>query len=563
MTFLARVLPLLAALISWPALAHEGHDHGEAPATAAQALPRVASRSDAFELVGVASGHKLTIYLSDFKTNAPVPEGSLEVAFGDKSVPAVRRGQGVYQITADWLDAPGAKPLVFTVRTPAVSDLLDGVLEIPQPAAAAVTSNVSFADLLRSRLVWIWTVLAAATGFVIALAFARRTPLEAVIDQRPEAARASPRSRAASILVAGAVALTAAVMLAPPSLAASHDHGSEGEALIGIDTARRLPDGSVFMPKPAQWLLGVRTTITATSKAGRTIEMVGTVIADPSASGRVQASLAGRIELANGRLPYVGQSVTQGDAMVALSPTVPAFDRGTADMQIAELVGAIELAEQKVRRYAGLSGIVAQKDLDQAKTELEALKARRAAMAPVGGREVLKAPVSGIISSAHVQPGQIVDARETLFEIVNPDRLWIEAIGTELQNGHSVVSAIAVASGQTAPLSFIGRAPALKQQAQSLLFRVDQPNANLAVGRPVTVLVQSKQELSGIVVPASAVVRAGNGLPQVWEHVSAERFEAIAVRTEPLDGRHVLITAGVKDGTRLVIEGAEFINQVR
>lgn len=564
MTFLARVLPLLAALMSWPVLAGEGHDHdhGDAPATAAQALPRVASHSDAFELVGVASGHKLTIYLSDFKTNAPVPEGSVAVAFGDKSVAAVRRGEGVYQITADWLDVPGAKPLVFTVQTPAVSDLLDGVLEIPQPAAVAMTSTLSLADLLRSRLVWIWTVLAAATGFVVALAFARRTPLGAAIEQCPEVARASPQSRAASILVAGAVALTAVVMLAPPALAASHDHGSEGEALIGIDTARRLPDGSVFMPKPAQWLLGVRTTITATSKAGRTIEMVGTVIPDPSASARIQASLAGRVEIANDRLPYVGQSVTQGDDMVAVAPTVPAFDRVTAHAQIAELAGGIELAEQKVRRYAGLTGVVAQKDLDQAKTELEALRARRAAMTPVSSRELLKAPVSGVVSAANVQPGQVVDARETLFEIVNPDRLWIEAIGTELQNGHSVVSAIAVASGQTVPLSFIGRAPALKQQAQSLLFRFDQPTS-MAIGRPVTVLVQSKQELSGIVVPASAVVRAGNGLPQVWEHVAAERFEAIAVRTAPLDGRHVLITAGVKEGTRLVIEGAEFINQVR
>jgi hypothetical protein len=59
------------------------------------------------------------------------------------------------------------------------------------------------------------------------------------------------------------------------------------------------------------------------------------------------------------------------------------------------------------------------------------------------------------------------------------------------------------------------------------------------------------------------VVRAGNGLPQVWEMAGAERFEAIAVRTAPVDGKNVLITAGVKEGTRLVVEGAEFVNQVR
>ena len=563
MTLIARLMPLLAILIAWPALAHEGHDHGDAPAAAVQALPRVQSRSDAFELVAVASGHKLTIYLSDFKTNAPVPEATIEVGFEGKSIPAVRRGEGVYQITAGWLDVPGAKPLVFTVVTPAVSDLLDGVLEIAQPPAAAAY-NVAFADLVRSRLLWAWTLLAAATGFVIALAFARRAPAATSgISAAPEQ-RSAPQSRAAALLLVGVVAIAGLLLPVQPARAASHDHGSEGEALIGIDMARRLPDGSIFMPKPAQWLLGVRTAITEIAKAARTIEMVGTVIPDPSASGRVQASLAGRIEVANGRLPHVGQHVSQGDVMALLSPSVPAFDRGTTDAQVAEIAGAIEIAEQKAKRYAGVGpGTVPQKDIDQVIAELAALKARRAALRPVGGAETLKAPVSGIVAAANVHLGQVVDARETLFEIVDPDKLWIEAIGTELQDVQGILSAMAVTSGKTARLSFIGRAPALKQQAQPLLFRVDQPIAALAVGRPVTVLVQSKQELSGIVVPASAVVRASNGLPQVWEHVAAERFEAIAVRTAPLDGRNVLITAGVKEGTRLVIEGAEFINQVR
>jgi len=357
--------------------------------------------------------------------------------------------------------------------------------------------------------------------------------------------------------------LAGTLLLAPPAGAASHEHGSEGEALIGVDVARRMPDGSVFMPKPAQWLLGVRTAITAMSSAARTVELLGTVIPDPSASGRVQASVAGRVELADGQLPYVGQSVTRGEAMAVLSPTVPVFDRGTADAQIAELTGAIEIAEQKVKRYAGLGGVVAQKDVDQARSELAALHARRAAMRPVGGPETLRAPVTGIVSAASVQPGQVVEARETLFEIVNPDKLWVEAIGTELQDNDGILSAAAVSSGQSVPLSFIGRAPTLRQQAQPLLFRIVQPSRALAIGRPLTVLVQSKRQQSGIVVPASAIVRAGNGLPQVWEHVSAERFEAIAVRTAPLDGKHMLITAGVKAGTRLVVEGAEFINQVR
>ena len=162
------------------------------------------------------------------------------------------------------------------------------------------------------------------------------------------------------------------------------------------------------------------------------------------------------------------------------------------------------------------------------------------------------------MAAASVQPGQVVAARE----------LCSKCHTTGCGRGRSHRAAewaknpveMVVDPGTAVPISFIGRAPALKQQAQPLLFRVEQPNPALVVGRPVAVVIQFKQELSGIVVPASAVVRAGNGLPQVWELVSAERFEAIAVRTAPLDGKNVLITAGVQDGPALCSR-APFVNR--
>ena len=334
--------------------------------------------------------------------------------------------------------------------------------------------------------------------------------------------------------------------------------------MIGIDMARRLPDGSIFMPKPAQWLLGVRTAITEIAKAARTIEMVGTVIPDPSASGRVQASLAGRIEVANGRLPHVGQHVSQGDVMALLSPSVPAFDRGTTDAQVAEIAGAIEIAEQKAKRYAGVGpGTVPQKDIDQVIAELAALKARRAALRPVGGAETLKAPVSGIVAAAnvHLGPGG-GRARDAVR-----DRRSRQAV--DRGDRHRAAGRAGHPLGDGGGLGQDGAAvvhrPRPGAQAAGAAAAVSCRAADRGPGRGAAGhgAVQSKQELSGIVVPASAVVRASNGLPQVWEHVAAERFEAIAVRTAPLDGRNVLITAGVKEGTRLVIEGAEFINQVR
>ena len=42
--------------------------------------------------------------------------------------------------------------------------------------------------------------------------------------------------------------------------------------------------------------------------------------------------------------------------------------------------------------------------------------------------EVLRAPVDGVIASARVVAGQVVQAQDALFQIVDPKGLWVEAL---------------------------------------------------------------------------------------------------------------------------------------
>jgi hypothetical protein len=59
-----------------------------------------------------------------------------------------------------------------------------------------------------------------------------------------------------SVLV---LALGLATGFHPPTLAGpGHDHG-DAPAAPSVNGPQRLPDGSVFLPKPAQRQLGVRT----------------------------------------------------------------------------------------------------------------------------------------------------------------------------------------------------------------------------------------------------------------------------------------------------------------
>ena len=59
------------------------------------------------------------------------------------------------------------------------------------------------------------------------------------------------------------------------------------------------------------------------------------------------------------------------------------------------------------------------------------------------------------------------------------------------------------------------------------------------------------------------MVRSGNGEAMVWRHVDPERFEPRPVRTEPLDATRLIVRAGVAEGDRVVVRGADLINQIR
>jgi len=77
------------------------------------------------------------------------------------------------------------------------------------------------------------------------------------------------------------------------------------------------------------------------------------------------------------------------------------------------------------------------------------------------------------------------------------------------------------------------------------------------------VLAKTRDERRGIAVPRAGIVRGANGQTIVYEHSNAERFVPREVRVEPLDGDRVLIISGIEAGKRIVILGAELLNQIR
>jgi cobalt-zinc-cadmium efflux system membrane fusion protein len=500
----ALVLALLAPPIM-VAHAHEGHDHGPSESVTGPVAPRVSARSENFELVAILRGARLIIYLDRFATNEPVTTADIAVTIGDatEAVNAEWAAEGTYALTLPRLQAAGPIELVFSITGEAGEDLLAGTLTVPQNAAV-VTPALSMIERLR---IWFTSLVSS--------------------DTRPTGA-------------------------ANPSM---------------VDSPRRLPDGHVFVPKPTQRLLDVRTEQVAPQEAQRAVSLIGRVIADPNSTSLVQSINGGRVMAPDGGLPRIGQAVKIGDLLARVEPTLPQADRTTILEKLGEVEQLIAVAEARLRRIRVLveKKVAAESQLVDAEAEMEGLRKRRQVLLEIRVEpEALRAPTSGVIAAARVVPGQVVQAQDVLFQIVDPGNLWVEALVYGELDPATLGHATATAPGRSPlTLRFQGFSHALQQHASVVQFVVENPPPNLAIGQPVNVIAQSGAPVTAVIVPKDAIVRSANGEAMVWRHEEAELFEPRPVRTTPFDATRVIIAAGVSKGDRVVVRASDLVNQVR
>jgi len=349
---------------------------------------------------------------------------------------------------------------------------------------------------------------------------------------------------------------------APPAAIATV---TTAAAMPGTSTApQRLEDGSLFVPKAVQRQLGLRTRVAVVQELAVTVELAGTVVADARAGGLVQAGQAGRVEATGAGLPVLGQAVRKGELLAQLRPVLSSMERGSNLAQIAEIAAQLAIAERKVARYAQLEGAVPQATIDAARLERDALRQRRSALGSgLSQAEALRAPISGVVSAAHAVAGQVVDAKDVLFEVIDPARLSVEALAYDPLPAGGVTRASAAVPGGALDLAYVGSGRQLREQAQVLLFRVQPGGPAVAVGQPLTVLATTAARVHGAAVPRSALVKTATGETAVWVHTAAERFVQRPVTAQALGALELAVTQGLAQGERVVTDGAALLAQVR
>lgn len=551
------------ASVAVPAAAHEGHDHGASPpAVAATSTPRVAIQSDAYELVGVLSGDRLRLFLDRFASNEAVSDAAITVTVGgDEEVRAEPATDGTYTVPSRKFTGHGPLELIFAVTAASGDDLLIGTLQLPaEPASAAVTParTPRFQGLQMTSTVRVGAVEVGTPYVIASVALALGFLLGLVV-----------RSRRRLAPLAGLTLVALVVSTAYALSHEGHDHGAEAakSALPAGDTPRRLSDGTLFVPKPSQRVLQVRTVLAKLEAGQKAVTLIGRVIGDPNRGGLVQSLSGGRVVPGDTGLPSVGQSVRKGDLLARIERALPPEERVNLSEKAGEIEQLIAVAETKIKRVRQLAerGITAQGQFIDAETELEGLRRRREIIKSTRAElEELRASADGVISAAPVAAGQVVAAQDVLFQIIDPKGLLVEALAYGEVDPAKLTGASAVAADGTAlKLVFKGFSRALQQQATSIQFTVEDPPTNLAVGQPMTVMARNGAVVTAIILPREAVVRGGNGETLVWRHTEAERFEAKPVRTEPFDAARLIVRTGVDEGDRVVTRGAELINQIR
>ncbi|MCR9268253.1 MAG: hypothetical protein NXI03_11850, partial [Alphaproteobacteria bacterium] len=161
--------------------------------------------------------------------------------------------------------------------------------------------------------------------------------------------------------------------------------------------------------------------------------------------------------------------------------------------------------------------------------------------------------------------GQVVEARQVLWEIANVDDLWVEAdsFGTQTRVAESGSTA-ETQDGQILELALQGLGLSTDGgQSSPIQFRLLSAAKGVRIGEQVIVNVRDTASVQGVLVPKSALVRRTNGEMTVWVAKGPELYEPRRVKWTPAGSHLAIIDAGLDEGVRIVVAGATMLSEVR
>ena len=333
-------------------------------------------------------------------------------------------------------------------------------------------------------------------------------------------------------------------------------------AACGENGNAATPRGGGPPPAPVKILTLVATPISDTTEYLGTLKSRRSITVQPQVDGQLTKIFV-----------KSGDAVDAGAPLMQIDPASQAAQVSTAQANRASRLAALAFARQTLDRTQRLydGGATSKQDLDQAKTNVQAAEADVESLgAQIRQSQVqleyyrITAPAHGTVGDIPVRVGDRVTPQTVLTTL--SDNTGLEAYvsipverapqlrpGTEVQLLDAAGAPIAKGT-----IHFI--ASQVNPDTQSILVKTDVADAKIELRADQSVrarVVWSSHE--GVTVPALAVVRL-NGQPFVF--VAVDEGGKMVARQRAVDlgelgGTSYTVRAGLKPGERVVVDGAQ------
>lgn len=268
-----------------------------------------------------------------------------------------------------------------------------------------------------------------------------------------------------------------------------------------------------------------------------------------------------------------GDAVQAGQVLVRLDPAVPAAQAAQAQAAVAEAEAALRIAQADLRRSADLarSESVARQVLDQreaaarqAEARLLAARAREDEAKARLGQATILAPADGIVSRRAVLVGAVVQPGQEMLRLIRDGRIELAMRIPELELAAARPGQVARVfhGAQEVEGRVRALAPLVSGDTRLGLAYVALPGGSgLRPGMFARGELLPDAAPAQLTVPQEAVVfRDGRAVAFVLPE-AGERVQARVVATGQRRDGVVEITAGLREGERVVATGAGFLGE--
>jgi membrane fusion protein, heavy metal efflux system len=324
----------------------------------------------------------------------------------------------------------------------------------------------------------------------------------------------------------------------------------------------------------------------APARFRRTVESSGAVDFDNDQATSVLAPFSGPVSRL---LVSLGDRVKKGDPLAEIdspdfSLAISAYSKALAtartDRRLADLDKDLiqhHGVAQREAEQAETDAVNAEADRDAALQALVSLNVHPQTIKDIQeGRPisraqgVIRSPITGTVVEKLITPGELLQGGSTpCFTVANLSRVWVMAqvFGADLTlvrlgDSAEILTGIGAKnfSGRVDNISAL-----VNPDTRSIAVRVvvDNPGEFLKKQMYVRVLIHSREESSGLLVPVSAILRDDVNLPFVYvvqaDGSFARRLVGIGYRA----GDQFEIPEGLKAGDQIVVDGGLFVQFIQ